>query len=357
MRPRLRTTGAAVALAGVAGAGIATAVGNDPDSAAAATDGTRTATATVTRGDLVVTETFDGTLGYADRTTVTGRVPGTVTRLAAVGSVVRRGKPLFSVDDEPVILLYGRLPSYRTMTVGTEGRDVRQLERNLTALGYGDGLDVDETYTSRTAHQIRAWQRDQGLDETGEVPLGRVVFARGPVRIAEHQATVGSSAGPGQPVLTVTGLRRVVTVELPVSSRPLARLAAPAEVRLPGGRTVSGGIARIGTVATSNDDEQGGEGGGEPTVEVRVTFGRSGQLGGFDAAPVEVTFQGERRESVLSVPVNALVALPDGGYGVVELEDGARRTVPVQLGVFVDGRVEVSGRGLRAGMRVEVPAP
>ncbi len=358
MRRRVRLTGAAVALVGVTGAGVATGVATtvsgQGDTAATLVGGKPTSTSPVTRGDLVVTETLDGTLGYADSTTVTGRLGGTVTALAGAGSVIRRGKPLFAVDDEPVLLLYGKLPAYRTMTVGTEGRDVRQLERNLRALGYGDGLEVDETYTSYTAEQVREWQQDNGLEETGEVPLGSVVFAPGPVRIAEHEVAVGSSTGPGQPVLMVTGLRRVVTVDLPVSSRSLARVSARTKVTLPGGRTVTGGVAWVGTTATTDGEEQGG-GAREPTVEVRVTLGRLGSFSALDSAPVEVTFQSEHRKDVLSVPVTALVALTEGRYGVVVVDGDARRTVAVELGVFTEGRVEVAGEGLRAGMRVEVP--
>ena len=36
----------------------------------------------------------------------------------------------------PVVVLYGRLPLYRTLGEGTKGADVRQLEHNLAVLGY-----------------------------------------------------------------------------------------------------------------------------------------------------------------------------------------------------------------------------
>ncbi|WP_252811214.1 efflux RND transporter periplasmic adaptor subunit [Actinoallomurus spadix] len=70
-----------------------------------------------------------------------------------------------------------------------------------------------------------------------------------------------------------------------------------------------------------------------------------------------VTFTGERRKDVLAVPVGPLLARSDGRYAV-EVADasGRRRTVPVQLGMFADGQVEVTGPGLAAGMRVEVPS-
>ena len=48
-------------------------------------------------------------------------------------------------------------------------------------------------------------------------------------------------------------------------------------------------------------------------------------------------------EGVLAVPVEAVLALAEGGYAV-EVDDGtARRLVGVELGVFADGMVEVTG--------------
>jgi hypothetical protein len=59
---------------------------------------------------------------------------------------------------------------------------------------------------------------------------------------------------------------------------------------------------------------------------------------------------------VLSVPVAALVALAEGGYGLQVVEGGATRYLPVEVGMFADGRAEVSGPGLADGMTVGMPA-
>jgi peptidoglycan hydrolase-like protein with peptidoglycan-binding domain len=342
-------------LSALGGAGAAYSAVGDGGSNDPAPPLKTTATAKVTQADMVVTDTVDGTLGYGQQTKVVGKRPGTITGLATEGSVVRRGQRLFALDGQPVFLMYGKVPAYRDLTVGTKGADVRQLERNLKALGYGAGLEVDDTYTSYTAQKVREWQEDRGLPETGSVELGSVLFSPGPVRVAGHEASVGDETGPGQPVLTISSLQTVVNVDLPVARRPLARKGVAVKVTLPDGTTVDGRVASVGTVAkTSKGDEQGG--GGETTIEVRVSLSNPGLAGGLDAAPVEVTFESERRKNVLSVPVNALLALPSGGYGVVVVEGTKTRTVKVTLGVFADGRVEVSAKGLSAGMDVEVPA-
>jgi len=54
--------------------------------------------------------------------------------------------------------------------------------------------------------------------------------------------------------------------------------------------------------------------------------------------------------------VNALLAGGNGTYSVEVVDGATRRLVPVELGVFADGQVEVSGTGLAAGMHVEVPS-
>jgi multidrug efflux pump subunit AcrA (membrane-fusion protein) len=118
-----------------------------------------------------------------------------VTALPAVGDVIRRGGRLYALDGEPVLLMYGAVPAYRTLAEGVgEGKDVEQLERNLAALGYEPGT-VDEEFTSATAAALADWQEDIGLEATGELELGRVAFLRGPQRVTELEATLGEAIG------------------------------------------------------------------------------------------------------------------------------------------------------------------
>jgi multidrug efflux system membrane fusion protein len=59
---------------------------------------------------------------------------------------------------------------------------------------------------------------------------------------------------------------------------------------------------------------------------------------------------------VLTVPVAALLALSEGGYGVQVVEGTGTRIVAVETGLFADGRVEISGSGIAAGTNVGVPS-
>jgi peptidoglycan hydrolase-like protein with peptidoglycan-binding domain len=308
-------------------------------------------TAPVTRQTLNDTHTADGELGFGDTTTATNRLPGTLTSMPDGGARIARGKALYKVDDKPITLMYGAIPAYRPLADGTEGPDVRQLEENLKALGYG-GFTVDEEFTSATADAVSAWQDDQGLEETGSVPLGQVVFAPGEVRVDSVAAGVGEPIAPGKPVMTYSGVAKAVVVELEPADQRMAKVGATVSVTLPDGTTTTGKIAEVATVIEPGDGQ-----GAEPTTMVRVVVSLPDQkaVEGYALASVDVTFTADQRENVLTVPVAALVALAEGGFGV-EVVDGSRtRYVPVKTGLFAGGRVEVTGEGITDGTKVGVP--
>lgn len=320
------------------------------------------ATAKVTRTTLVETKTVAGTLGYGEEVPVDAAGQGTLTWIAATGSTVGRGEPLFKLDERAVVVLYGPVPLYRTLRQGLAGADVRQLEENLSALGY-TGFTVDDNFTAGTAAAVRGWQTSLGLAATGTVERGQVVFTPGPVRIARHLARVGTTNGRadgGETVLSYTGTTRLVTVELKVADQALAAEGGKVTVKIPSGRSVDGTIAKVGTVASAPQQATGTPGQSGPTtpdarIPVTVEIADQQALGRLEAAPVDVDFVSQKREGVLVVPVAALMALPRGGYGVEVVEGRSTRIVEVKTGLFAAGQVEISGGGIEYGMKVGVP--
>ena len=93
------------------------------------------------------------------------------------------------------------------------------------------------------------------------------------------------------------------------------------------------------------------------TVQLAVRLAHPRAAGGLDQAPVTVNIVSARARGVLAVPVSALVALAGGGYAVQVVSGGAAHLAGVRTGLFSSSLVQVSGAGLRAGLRVEVPAP
>ncbi|MEV4715140.1 peptidoglycan-binding protein [Micromonospora sp. NPDC049374] len=354
-RTRLPAAGGA-ALVLVAGAGVAAAVGFGGGSGDGSAEARTAApgSAAVTRQTLADAETVDGELGYGPGRTATSRLPGTLTALPDTGTTVTRGKALYAVDNDPVVLLYGRLPAYRTLQPGVEGADVKQLERNLEALGYS-GFTVDDAYTWATAEAVRAWQDDLGVPETGRVELGRITFADGAVRVEGHQVDEGAAIQPGQAVLTYTGTSRLVTAELDVDDKRLAERGTTVQVTLPDGRRVTGKVATVETVIHNGSADAGGDTSAETRIEVTIAVDDQQALAEFDRASAEITFTVSERTDVLTVPVAALLALAEGGYGVQVLDEGPSRIVAVTTGLFADGRVEITGDGIVEGSTVGMP--
>ena len=325
----------------------------DGSAGAASRAGATTATAPVERRDLVDRETFAGTLGYAGERSVAAGAAGTVTRLPAEGATVRRGEPLYELDGRPTAyLMYGERPAWRALKKGTEGPDVRQLERNLAAMGYdpNGAMTVDEEYDSATAAAVRRWQDARGVRQTGAVARGEVAFLPGPRRVGEHRARVGATVAPGAEVMGTTSTRRIVTVDLEADRQDLVARGGRVHVRLPSGRTVRGRIAAVGRVARKGKDDDS-----SATVTVTIALASGARAGRLDQAPVEVDIAKTTKRDTLAVPIAALLAREGGGYAVEVVEGGRRRLVPVRTGVFANGYVAVAGRGLREGARVAVP--
>jgi peptidoglycan hydrolase-like protein with peptidoglycan-binding domain len=319
----------------------------------AATPAAPTATATVARQDLNGQTKVSGTLGYAGSASVQSPLQGRITWLPTAGQVIRRGGTLLAVDNRPVQLFYGSLPPWRDLATGVDdGPDVKQLEQNLVALGDDPDhqVTVDDHYTAATAAAVKRWQKARGLAQTGVFTTAMpAVVLPWAVRVNTLNASVGGQAAPGQAAYTVTSNRHQVTVNLDVSQQSYVKVGDRVDVVLPDGRHAKGRISQVGRVAVTSGSGQDQT----TTIPVTVALDDPRAGGRLDQAPVDVYVTTESRKGVLAVPVGALLALQEGGYAVEVVDAaGQHHLVAVRLGVFSGGMVEVSGAGLRAGMRV-----
>jgi peptidoglycan hydrolase-like protein with peptidoglycan-binding domain len=361
-RRRALVAGVLVLVLAAAGVGGYVLIADRTASSDVPSAATAVTTAAVSRTNLVDTEQDDGSLGYDDQQTLRSGVRGVLTGLPDEGATVSRGQTLYRVDNKPVTLWYGTLPLYRPLAEGVDdGPDVKQLERNLDALGYGEGLTVDDHFSSETTDAVKAWQADRGLEETGRVDATQVVFVGHAVRVGEHKASVGDQVNAGAPVATISSTTRVATVDLAADSASIAHVGDKVDIELPSGRTVKGTITDVGKVAKTGSTSGGSDSSGsssEATITVTIRVDRPKQTGDLDQTPVKVDFVKQRKQGVLAVPVTALIALSEGGYAV-EVSDPTTNTthlVKVTTGLFAGGQVEVRGAGLQPGQRVVVPA-
>ncbi|WP_416984963.1 hypothetical protein [Streptomyces sp. T028] len=376
----------------VASAFTVTAWQNDGGKADTAKgDAVRTATAVVTRSDLSNAQTLDGTLGYGRATTVKGGKAGLITWLPATGTTVRRGEPLYRVDNVPVPVFYGSTPLYRTLeATNTTGPDVKTVADNLEELGYDIGVQpavgtwvtpqpsTSEPVASSTASAappssappatsttpvrvkrgdgvltaslvaaIKRWQTAAGIPSTGSLGVGDLTVLSGAVRVEGVQAQLADPADGT--LMTVTSTTKSVTVSVDPDAAGSMRRGDTVTVSLPDDSTAEGTIASIGATVRTSDASSGDDTSGQPRLTVAISLRDTGAVRGLNSAPVRVSFTSETRKGVLTVPVGALMALREGGYAV-QLPGG--RLVAVKTGMFSKGLVEISGAGIGAGTKV-----
>ncbi|HEY5192402.1 MAG TPA: peptidoglycan-binding protein [Solirubrobacteraceae bacterium] len=280
----------------------------------------------------------------------------TFTKLPSAGQVFTRGQSLYEINGQSVVLLYGSVLPTRAFIAGiSAGSDVGELNANLDALGYGQGLAGD-AFSTATSAVIRAFQSAHGLTVTGQLLLGSVVFEPGPVRVTSVTPTVGATVVPG-PVLDITSTARQVKLALDAAQQANVKKGDQVTITLPDDQTTPGRITYVSSVATSPASKAGEEE-SAPTIEVDAAPTDPAATGRLDQAPVNVSITTESVQNALVVPVDALLALASGGYAVEIAEGRVHHLTAVTLGLFddADGLVQVGGRGLSTGQRVVVPA-
>ena len=334
-RRRMATLGIVVLALGVGAGGVAYGVSqsttptspDDPDDAA-------TNTVAIGRQDIVRNDEFDGTLGYGTAAPLVLAGSGTLTRLPRSGQLVEPGDAIVDVDGRPVLTALGDVPMWRDLGPGVDdGADVAEVERMLERLGYATDYDVtvDEEWTSATTRAVKAFQADHGQDDDGTISLGELLVVPGALRVD----TVGGVPGMAvaEAAIEATGAEQVVQIDVDVDEVGRFTIGDALTIELPDDSTVTGTVAAIEPAATAGD--------GGTTVPVDLTVDEMIDLP--DGIPVTVLVGVVSAKGVLAVPVEAIVALAEGGFAV-EVADGATtHYVRVTLGAFADGMVEIDG--------------
>jgi len=387
-----------VAVAAV-GAALASGAFRGSSKPAGASSGYQTGTATVTRQSLTSQTQEDATLGDAGTWSVAvassspsaassssassssaGAGSGTFTWLPQIGQVIHQGQQIYGVSGSPVVLLYGPVPAYRDLSEGLTGADVRELNRDLLHLGYATKAALGPRsgwgyFSAETGYAVELLQAKLGLPVTGTLPLGQAAFLPGAALVTGLGTTtsLGGPASPGTVVLTATSVTPEVTVALDPSLQSEVKAGDKVSITLPDGSVTPGVVSQVGRVATSPNSPSGGAGGGSAgqagnssnssasgsgaaTITVLVSLAHPKAAGKLNQAPVTVTITTGSVSSALTVPVDALLAQPGGGYAVEVTGPGGHHLVRVTPGMFDDaaGKVQVSGN-LTPGQHVVVP--
>jgi hypothetical protein len=360
--PRTWVVAAAVVLvaAAVIGGVVATSGGGQATEAAQASP---VNTATVDRGNLSDMVSQYGILTHRAQSdgspwAVINRAGGTYTELPTAGDKVDCGGVLYRVNNQPVLLLCGPTPAYRSLSKGDRGPDVAELNANLVRLGFATRAQLDPSsrdFSPTTASALTKLQGRLGQDQTGSLNLGQSVFLPQPVRIAKVTGGLGGPAKPGAQVAQATSDTLEVEVNLDPSQQREVKIGDRAQITLPDNTSVTGKVERLGRVAQVQNGQDPNAG---ATIPAYISLDHPQQARSLDQAPVQVAITTKGVANTLSVPVTAIVGR-SGGFAVeVVRASGQRELVPVKLGLFdtAGGRVQVVAGDLREGDHVVVPS-
>jgi peptidoglycan hydrolase-like protein with peptidoglycan-binding domain len=281
----------------------------------------------------------------------TARVTQIVTSVIADGSTVGLGDVLYSVESKPVVVLSGSLPAWRSLsTASDDGPDIQELESSLVALGYDPShtVTVDNVFDSHTRAMVKRWQSGLGVEATGTVTLGSVVFlplagGAAATTVTDVEAKVGDAVDDGSSIVTLTAPTQRVVIDVPDGDETFI---------VPGLSVAVGSDGATGTVALLRSVERDGG------VVVQATIVPDAPVSGLDnGASLKVTVTTNALEGVLVAPAEALVSHLDGTYAVqVRAVDGTVTWHTVDLLGVSGNKVAIRGDGIASGTVVLVPA-
>ena len=264
---------------------------------------------------------------------VSGRV--TFASCPADG-VVRSGSHEYDVDGTPLVSLHTNTPLYRDLAYGDKGDDVKALQDELAALGYGGSRSAVFDWATWNAWR-RLYVANAGTAAAAEVQQG--AFSRAlAVWLPAQAMSVSCVASLGS---TVTG----DSTDSP-AFRSLAGVASVKAASLPDGRIQGDRVVEI----NGRDYPIGDDGIVSDTAALQAMAGWSTYTGarkdGEDTTSVTVTYKLKKPVGVYSVPASALTGLK-GSEGCVVSTDGASVKAHVagsSLGrtlVTIDGKAPV----------------
>jgi peptidoglycan hydrolase-like protein with peptidoglycan-binding domain len=283
---------------------------------------------TYTVVEATVGTAFDVTVQvtWREESVGTNAVDGTVTGIPTQGlSSVGVGDVLYSVDLRPVVVAPGAVPSFRDLGRGSTGPDVEQLQQFLVNRGYLT-TTPDGKFGGATTVAVKAWQRAAGVEPTGVVVAGDLLFLDHlPALVVLDEALyLGAQLTSGQRVVTVIASEPTFTARVGLNQIPLLAGAAM-DVSINGPNSVW--QARSGAIEIGTD-----------TATLTLTPATGDSICGPDCGSLTYSPNGVSLVGRIitapevtgpAVPLSALGTSASGEVFVLDV-NGTRRTVQVQ---------------------------
>lgn len=264
------------------------------------------------------------------------------------GQEVGPGTVLYTVNLRPTVIAQGAVPAFQTLSEGSSGADVGQMQSLLATLGFYN-YAVDGKFDSVTVGAVEAWQKSLGLDPDGIVEQGDIVYVPTlPTRVALDTELVqrGASLEGGEQVLQ--GLPASPAFTVPVTDKQATLMPVGTRVRITGPE----GNVWEGFVIDQKTDEQGG-------VSVFLTGKDGASICGDKCGTIPIAGEALLRSQIitiesvtgLTIPSAALLSRADGTLAVTD-DAGAQHSVVVVTSARGMSVIE----GVAAGTMVQVPA-
>ena len=245
---------------------------------------------------------------------------------------------------------------------------------------YNEGIDAAEALAienAQKAYDDALKSYNEGVDQESELAKAKeeleelklsaksetfsptnAYASDSPIIIGSYINDTGSAVSLNSQLYNISSIGIEVVFQVDASDQETVSVGDSVEIELPTDERVPTQITFIDQVVTQT---QAGE-----FIEVTLEVLNPEEIEAYDQAPVKVFVTTEVSQNVLYVPVNALLALAEGGYaleiydgetegGTFEGESGVDTSyVAVEIGVFTDGFVEVKGN-ISEGQIVVVP--
>lgn len=311
-------------------------------------DGQAAVTVPVTVGEISDSMSLNTAAWWDSEPAGRNRATGVITAVHHGEGEAAAGTLLYSVDQRPVVIGQGAVPSYRSLAQHSSGQDVAQLQDMLKSLGLFEHA-ADGKFGPSTVRAVKAWQKSLGLAQTGVVETRDIIFVpRLPTSIMldGELVAVGQDLSGGE--TTVLQLAAAPSFEVPLSSTQLVLVDIGTQVTI----AQQDGPAWVGVVTEHVPDPQ-----------------NHGQFQAILASPTDqpicldqcagIPTLGRHllRSEVVTVPAVSGSLIPTAalftnasGQSAVKLEDGTE--VVVSVSGAARGSVIVTG--VNEGQRVQL---
>jgi len=274
-----------------------------------------------------------------------------VTAVAtAPGAQVQDGSLIAAVAGRPVFVLTGQIPAYSTMSYGSTGAEVSELQAGLEAAGLSVGSDTAGTYGAGTAAAVAELYQRAGYapvtapgpsngsggkrrarpTQYATVPLGEVVLTPSlPVTVVSV-AHLGQTIASGKPLARLGTGRLSFVASTDINTASLLKIGATGRAT----SDLSNGSFAIRLSAKRPGNAPDGGPGSKLTLTPVDPAAAAAYVGQNMALHVRT---GQAGGLQWVVPVSAVITDASGASSVTVVHGSRQVSVPVQAGLAFAG--------------------